>query len=84
MNKELLESLMAKMNDEQKANLMLMMDIIRQSEPERIIRVKGRTYYAFTLKNLKGADQSEMRLIVGVNGWTFCPANVSISKCLWF
>ncbi len=84
MNKEWSGYSMAKMNGEQRAELLMMLDIIDQSEPESKIRYKGKVYYTFTLKNTKGTDRCEMRLIVGINGWTFCPANKNITKCLWF
>ena len=49
MNKEMIERYMAKMNGEQCAELLMMMDIIDQSEPESKICYKGRTYYTFIL-----------------------------------
>ncbi len=71
------------MSEDQRAEYYLMVDLLKQSEPERKIRYKKRTYYTFLLNDSTRTDQSKIRLIVGTNGRRFCPADKDIKECLW-
>ena len=52
--------------------------IVQQATNEAIIQIDGKTNHTFILNT--GAVA--MRVIVGENGWSICPAEWDIERCI--
>ena len=70
------------LTDEQKAVLNFATGILEQSTSCRRFTIKGQTYFTLLWNGNIGGEPREMRLTVGLKGWTFCPVEMSLKECL--